>query len=72
MAEGESSKRAGSGRKRRRRVEAKKTEPGAGSREPGTGNRFSRQNVWGRKVSLLAMFVCLGGHEAKCLTKMLT
>ena len=79
MAEGESSKRAGSGRKRRRRVEAKKTEPGAGSREPGagsrepgTGNRFSRQNVWGRKVSLLAMFVCLGGHEAKCLTKVLT
>ena len=44
MAEGESSKRAGSGRKRRR-VEAKKTETGARSQEPGTGNHFSRQNV---------------------------
>lgn len=30
MAEGESSKRVGSGRKRRRRMEAKKTETGAG------------------------------------------
>ena len=39
MAEGESSKSAGSGRKRRRRVEAKKTEPGAGSQEPETISR---------------------------------
>lgn len=35
MVEGESSKRAGSGRKRRR-VEAKKTETGARSQEPET------------------------------------
>ena len=39
MAEGESSKRAGRGRKRRRRVETKKTETVAGSQEPETVSR---------------------------------